>query len=142
MKTIRDGQMEVSSSFSPIDIAVSGMQAQNKQIGAISSNVANAQSTDNGDGSPYRRLEAIFRAAGDEIDGVTVDEIAPDMSEFPRILKPGHPDADDQGYVSMPNVDLPVEMINLNMATRAYQANVAVMKRYQRMVESTLELLR
>ncbi len=134
--------LEVSSSFGPIDIAVSGMQAQNKQIGAISSNVANAQSTDNGDGSPYRRLEAIFRAAGDEIDGVTVDEIAADMSEFPRILKPGHPDADDQGYVSLPNVDLPVEMINLNVAARAYQANVAVMKRYQRMVESTLELLR
>ncbi|HLB74528.1 MAG TPA: flagellar basal body rod protein FlgC [Sedimentisphaerales bacterium] len=134
--------MEVSSSFGPIDIAVSGMQAQNKQIGAISSNVANAQSTDNGDGSPYRRLEAIFRAVGDEIDGVTVDEIAADMSEFPRILKPGHPDADDQGYVSMPNVDLPIEMINLTVATRAYQANVAVMKRYQRMVESTLELLR
>ena len=143
MKTIiKDGQMEVSSSFGPIDIAVSGMQAQNRQIGAISSNVANAQSTDNGDGSPYRRLEAIFRAAGDEIDGVTVDEIAADMSEFPWILKPGHPDADNQGYVSMPNVDLPIEMINLNTATRAYQANVAVMKRYQRMVESTLELLR
>jgi len=64
------------------------------------------------------------------------------MSELPRILKPGHPDADKQGYVAMPNVDLPIEMINLTMAARAYQANVAVMKRYQRMVESTLELLR
>ncbi|MBL7152241.1 MAG: flagellar basal body rod protein FlgC [Phycisphaerae bacterium] len=134
--------MEVSNSFGPIDIAISGMRAQNKNIGMISSNVANAQSTDNGDGTPYRKLQAIFRAAGDDIGGVTLDEIAADMSELPRILKPGHPDADEQGYVTMPNVDLPIEMVNLTMATRAYQANVAVMKRYQRMVETTLELLR
>jgi len=134
--------MEVNSSFGPIDIALSGMRAQNKNIGLISSNVANAQSTDNGDGSPYRRLEAVFKAAGDEIGGVILDEIAADMSELPRILKPGHPDADKQGYVAMPNVDMPIEMVNLTMAARAYQANVAVMKRYQRMVESTLELLR
>ncbi len=134
--------MEINSNFGPIDIALSGMRAQNKSIGVISSNVANAQSTDDGDGSAYRRLEAIFRAADDEIGGVILDEIAADMSELPRILKPGHPDADKQGYVAMPNVDLPVEMVNLTMAARAYQANVAVMKRYQRMVESTLELLR
>ena len=134
--------MEVSNSFGPIDIAISGMRAQNKNMGAISSNVANAQSTDNGDGAPYRRLEAIFKADDDGMSGVTLDEIAADMSELPRILKPGHPDADEQGYVTMPNVDLPIEMINLAMATRAYQANVAVLKRYQRMVDSTLELLR
>ncbi|MBN2136614.1 MAG: flagellar basal body rod protein FlgC [Sedimentisphaerales bacterium] len=139
----RNRQMEISNSFGPIDIAISGMRAQNKNIGMISSNVANAQSTDNGDGTPYRRLEAIFKTAGEDgIGGVTLDEIAADMSELPRILKPGHPDADEQGYVTMPNVDLPVEMVNLAVATRSYQANVAVMKRYQRMVESTLELLR
>ena len=134
--------MEVNNSFGPIDIAISGMQAQNKNMGVISSNVANAQSTDNGQGQPYRRLEAIFKADDDGMGGVTVEEIAADMSELPRILRPGHPDADEQGYVTMPNVDLPIEMVNLTMATRAYQANVAVLKRYQRMVETTLELLR
>jgi flagellar basal-body rod protein FlgC len=134
--------MEVNNSFGPIDIAISGMQAQNKSMGVISSNVANAQSTDNGQGQPYRRLEAIFKADDDDMGGVTLEEIAADMSELPRILRPGHPDADEQGYVTMPNVDLPVEMVNLTMATRAYQANVAVLKRYQRMVETTLELLR
>ncbi len=134
--------MEVNNSFGPIDIAISGMQAQNKNIGVISSNVANAQSTDNGQGQPYRRLEAIFKADDDDMGGVTLEEIAADMSELPRILRPGHPDADEQGYVTMPNVDLPIEMVNLTMATRAYQANVAVLKRYQRMVETTLELLR
>jgi len=134
--------MEVNNSFGPIDIAISGMRAHNKSIGAISSNVANAQSTDNGRGETYRRLEAIFKSAGDGIGGVELDEIAADMSELPRILRPGHPAADEQGYVSMPNVDLPIEMINLTMAARAYQANVAVLKRYQRMMDTTLELLR
>lgn len=134
--------MEVNNSFGPIDIAISGMQAQNKSMGVISSNVANAQSTDNGQGQPYRRLEAIFKADDDDMGGVTLEEIAADMSELPRILRPGHPDADEQGYVTTPNVDLPIEMVNLTMATRAYQANVAVLKRYQRMVETTLELLR
>lgn len=134
--------MEVNSSFGPIDIAISGMQAQNKSMGVISSNVANAQSTDNGQGQPYRRLEAIFKADDEGMGGVTLEEIAADMSELPRVLRPGHPDADEQGYVTMPNVDLPIEMVNLTMATRAYQANVAVLKRYQHMVETTLELLR
>jgi len=71
-----------------------------------------------------------------------MEEFAEDMSDFQSILKPGHPQADENGYVSMPNVDLPVEMINLNLATRAYRANAAILKRYQRMVDTTLELLR
>ena len=134
--------MEINNSFSPIDIAISGMRAQEKNMRIISSNVANAQTTDNGKGEPYRRLEAVFKTDGDFFGGVTLEETVADMSDFPRILKPGHPDADEQGYVTMPNVNIPIEMINLNMATRIYQANVAVLKRYQRMVETTLELLR
>ena len=134
--------MEVNNTFGPIDIAVSGLRAQGKNIEVISSNVANAQVTDNGKGEPYRRLEAIFKTDGDGIGGVSLDEIAMDMSDFPRILKPGHPDADEHGYVVMPNVNLPIEMVNLTIATRAYQANAAILKRYQRMVETTLELLR
>ena len=134
--------MEVSNSFGPIDIAISGMRAQDKNIGVISSNVANVQATDNGKGEPYRRLEAVFKATEEEMGGVTLEEVAADMSELPKVLKPGHPHADEQGYVSLPNVDLPVEMVNLMVATRTYQANVAVLRRYQRMVETTLELLR
>ena len=134
--------MEVNNSFTPIDIALSGLQAQAKNLNLISSNVANAQTTDNGQGEPYRRVEAIFKTIGDGIGGVTMDDFEKDMSELPRILKPGHPDADKYGYVTMPNVDLPIEMMNLNVATRLYQANVAVLKRYQRMVETTLELLK
>lgn len=134
--------MEINNSFGPIDIAISGLRAQSKSIEVISSNVTNAQTTDNGDGQPYRRLEAVLKTDGEDIGGVVLDKIVPDMSDFPKILKPGHPDADEQGYVTMPNVKLPVEMINLNIAAKAYQANTAVLKRYQEMVETTLELLR
>lgn len=126
----------------PIDISISGLRAQGKNMELISSNVANAQSTDNGDGEPYRRVEALFKADGDEVAGVSIDDITTDMSDFQRIYKPGHVKADEQGYVAMPNVDVPVEMINLNTAVRTYQANAAVLKRYQNMMETTLELLR
>lgn len=134
--------MEVSNTFGPIDVAVSGLRAQNKSMEVISSNVANARTTDAGKGEPYRRLEAIFKSDGDDVGGVVLDKIAADMSEFQRILDPGHPDADENGYVAMPNVSLPIEMMNLTIATRAYQANAAIMKRYQQMVETTLELLK
>ena len=59
-----------------------------------------------------------------------------------KIMDPGNPQADEDGYITMPNVNLPIEMMNLNVASRVYQANIAVLKRYQQMVETTLELLR
>ncbi len=134
--------MEIDSTFGPIDIAVSGLRAQGKQMEVISSNVANARTTDAGKGEPYRRLEAILKAESDGISGVSLDDIVADKSEFQRIMEPGHPDADEQGYVLMPNVNLPLEMINLATATNIYQANAAILKRYQQMVQTTLELLR
>jgi len=133
--------MKIDSGFSPVDIAVSGMRAQGKNMEVISSNVANVRTTDDGKGGPYRRIEAILRA-DEKNGGVEIDKIVRDMSEFESILDPGHPDADERGYVLMPNVKLPIEMMNLTIAARAYQANAAVLKRYQKMLETTLELLR
>jgi len=131
--------MRVDSTFGPVDIAVSGMRAQNTQMELISSNIANGQ------GQPYRRLQAFFRTENQDeegIGGVGIDSIAQDMSALEKIFDPGNPKADAGGYVSMPNVQLPIEMMNLSTATRAYQANAAILKRYQKMVETTLELLR
>lgn len=128
--------------FGPIDIAVSGLKSQMKNIEAISSNVANARTSDTGNGQPYKRLETIFKNQEDGISPVEIAEIVQDNSDFQRIFSPGNPMADEQGYVSMPNVNLPIEMMNLNLASRSYQANTAVLKRYQKMVETTLELLR
>ncbi len=134
--------MNVDNSFSTIDIAVSGLKAQEKNIALISSNVANAQSTDDGTGKPYRRVEAVLKANENGLGGVSIEKIATDMSTLQKILRPGNPNADEQGYVEMPNVSLPMEMANLNMATKTYQANAAILKRYQNMIETTLELLR
>ncbi|MCK4958910.1 MAG: flagellar basal body rod protein FlgC [Planctomycetes bacterium] len=135
--------MEISGGmFGTIDIAVSGLKAQSRQMDVISSNIINVQTTDAGDGQPYRRLEAVLKADEDGLGGVQIADVVKDMSEMTRVLKPGHPDADAEGYVTMPNVDWANEMINLNFASRAYQANAAVLKRYQKMVETGLELLR
>lgn len=134
--------MSVQGVVGPIDIAVSGMRAQSTQMEVISSNIANARTTDNGQGQPYRRLEAIFRSETDGVSSVAIDEIAQDMSALQRIFDPGNPSADGAGYISMPNVQMPVEMMNLSTASRAYQANAAILKRYQKLVETTLELLR
>jgi len=133
--------MEVDNIFGPIDIAISGLRAQSKQMEVISSNVANARTTDAGKGEPYRRLEVLFES-DDDMGGVKLDKILPDMSDFLSVFDPGNPQADEQGYVAMPNVNLPVEMMNLNIATRVYEANAAILKRYQQIVETTLELLR
>ena len=133
--------MEVDGIFGTIDIAISGLRAQSKQMEVITSNVANAQTTDAGNGEPYRRLEAKFKT-DDETGGVSLDEVMADKSQSYRVYDPGNPAADEEGYVAMPNVNLPVEMMNLNLATRAYQANAAILRRYQQMVETALELLR
>jgi flagellar basal-body rod protein FlgC len=134
--------MEVNNTFGPIDIAISGLRAQGKKMEVISSNIANARTADAGKGQPYRRLDALFKTDDDGISGVSLDKVAPDMSAFQKILDPGNPKADKDGYVLMPNVNLPTEMMNMTLATRAYQANVAILKRYQKMVDTTLELLR
>jgi flagellar basal-body rod protein FlgC len=132
-----------SNMFNTIDIATSGLRAYNRQMQLIGSNMANIQTSDAGDGKPYRRLIAEFQAKGEDgTSGVEIGEVFKDQSPFQQLLKPGHPNADENGYVSMPNVDWPTEMINLNLASRAYQANAAILKRYQKMVESSLELLR
>jgi flagellar basal-body rod protein FlgC len=134
-------KIEIDSSFRPVDVAVSGLRAQGRNMEVISSNVANIRTTNDGKGQPYRRLEAKMKQ-DKETGGVDIDKITKDMSDFTKILDTGNPDADSEGYVLMPNVDLPTEMINLTIATRAYEANAAVLKRYQKMVETTLELLR
>jgi flagellar basal-body rod protein FlgC len=134
--------MSVDKIFGPVEISVSGMRAHSKQMDVISSNIANARTTDAGNGQPYRRLEMMLKTQGEGISGVTVDEIVEDRSEFQKVFDPGNPEADESGYVAMPNVNLPIEMMNMTVASRAYDANAAVLKRYQRMVETALELLR
>ena len=128
--------MKIDGVFSPVDIAVSGLRAHGKSMEAIISNVANSRTTDNGEGDPYRRIEATLRSSGKGISGVEIGEMTEDDSDFPTMLGANGKET------SMPNVNLPIEMINLNMASKAYQANAAVLKRYQGMVNTSLELLK
>ncbi len=133
-----DGNM-----FGAIDIAVSGLKAYGKQMEVVASNIANARTTDTGNGEPYRRVDVVFKATEDGVGGVEISDLVKDMSDFQKILaNPGDPRADANGYISTPNVKMPTELINLNIASRAYQANAAILKRYQKMVETSLELLK
>jgi len=125
-----------------VDIAASGLRAQSLRLNLIAGNIANAETTRTVTGEPYRRKTVVLRTTGDALGGVTVLNIERDMSAFRQVLMRGHPDADEDGFVLMPNVDLPVEMMNLTAASRAYEANLAVLKRYQDIVETTVELLR
>ncbi len=130
------------SNINPIDIAVSGLRAETTRMNVIAGNIANSNTTKTPSGEPYRRMEVIL-STDEGIGGVTVDQIAADMlTNFRRVHQPGHPEADKEGYVMMPNVDLPVEMINMITASRAYQANAAVLKRYEEMVNIAIELLK
>jgi len=134
--------MNVDNAFGPIDIAVSGMRAHGKHMEVISSNIANSRTVDAGQGQPYRRLEAIFKTEQEGVSGVMIDDLVADTSALQRVYDPGNPKADTSGYVTMPNVHLPVEMMNLTVASRIYQANAVILRRYQKLVETTLELLR
>jgi flagellar basal-body rod protein FlgC len=134
--------MGIPNVSAPVDIAVSGLKAQALRMNVIATNIANAGTTRTASGEPYRRQDVEIRST-EGLKGVVLGTVISDTrGEFRRVLSPGHPDADPSGYVRMPNVELPVEMINMVTATRAYQANAAVLKRYQDLVETTLELLR
>jgi flagellar basal-body rod protein FlgC len=134
--------MSVENIRSPIDIAISGLKVQALRMDIIANNIANSNTTRTASGQPFRRQDVLLTTSGG-LGGVKAGGVTQDMrGEFKRVLQPGHPDADANGYVAMPNIDLPVEMMHMVTATRAYEANAAVLKRYQDGVDITLELLR
>jgi flagellar basal-body rod protein FlgC len=132
----------MANTISSVDIAVSGLRAQAMRMNCIANNIANAQTTDVGDGTPYRRKEVLLTGDDEALLGVELGDVVADTAEPQLLYDPGHPMANQDGYVAMPNVVVPREMMNMMAATRAYQASVAVMKRYQDVQDATLELLR
>ena len=134
--------MSVRNVSGPIDIAVSGLRAQSMRMKVIANNIANSNTTRTESGEPYRR-QSLVLSTSDSGFGVQIDQVASDLAgEFKQAYMPGHPDANAEGMVRMPNVNLPAEMMDLVFASRAYQANAAMLKRYQSMVNAALELLR
>lgn len=140
--------------FTAMEIAASGLSAQRARLNAVASNLANARTTKTPDGGPYRRMDAVFRAepvqtrfsdmlASAESNAalmVTVPEIRQDTAPPQRIYEPGHPDADPDGFVDMPNVSVVEEMVNMITASRSYEAGVTVMKSISGMARNALRI--
>lgn len=138
--------------FSVAGISASGMAAERRRMEIVANNIANANSTHGPDGQPYRRQHLIFGTANDPagssagnstaLRGVRILGIGSDNSEFPELYIPGHPDANEQDMVRMPNVKLPNEMVDLITASRSYEANLKALTVFKEMIEQTLSLLR
>lgn len=168
--------MPMAGIFSGLHISASGMRAQRIRQNAISSNLANAETSRTADGGPYRRQFVVFTADCDQRDvrllnetialrgsetesghlpippanfprderffgnGVSVAEIREDSRPPRMVYDPAHPDADESGYVAMPNVNIIEEMTDMIAATRAYEANVTAFNATKSMVMQALQL--
>lgn len=129
------------SMFSIFQISGSAMQAQSQRMNVAASNLANADSVAGPDGQPYRARQVVFQAVGENGQhGVRVDRVVEDPSPLRREYRPNAPNADAQGYVSMPNVKPVNEMVNMIEAARSYQANVNVLKTSKLLMTKTLTI--
>ncbi len=145
------------SFWQSLRIGSSGLTAQRLRLDLISNNIANAQTTRTEKGGAYQRQDAIFMPEGTNPalpepvalrrgglstlqGGVKVAEITTDTETGPRVYDPTHPDADADGYVTYPNVDIVVEMTNMLSATRSYEANLASVEAVKRMALKALEI--
>lgn len=136
-----------------LNISGSGLTAQKLRMDIISENIANIDSTRTEAGGPYRRKMIVLSSTGDfkkmllknlnsnELNlGVEVTDIVEDQSDFKLVYNPEHPDADENGYVSMPNVDSLKETVDMMEAYRAYQANITALNTTKQMAIKALEI--
>ncbi len=150
------------SLFGSLEISATGLTAERLRMDVTAENLANAQTTRGANGGPYRRKEVVLQQAAGGADfgatlrtamtgragagaapgGVEVAAISEDPAPPRMVYDPGHPDADERGYVEMPNVDSVTEMVDLISSSRAYEANVTAMQASKQMFTKTLDLLR
>ena len=141
--------------FRAFDISASALTMNKLRMDTIAQNIANAQTTRTADGQPYRRkvvvvgekefaksfsqylAESGVRFSG---SGVKAVRIQPDPSPYKRVYDPGHPDADEEGYVLMPNVDTTREIVDMISATRSYEANVTAFNASKNLAMKALEI--
>lgn len=138
--------------FTSLNISASALQAQRTRLDTISSNMANAETTRTPQGGPYQRKMVVFETqqmsfadhlssrSNKAINGVRVSSIAVDNRDPKLVYDPQHPDADDRGYVAMPDIDILKETTDMMMATRAYEANITTIKSAKRMALKALEI--
>jgi len=151
----------MDSFFASLGIGATGMKAQRMRMDIIAANIANAHTTRTPEGGPYKRKDLVFAAlpydeggqpksfldmlikAGEEEkdpQGVYVATIVEDKGEPKMVYDPDHPDANAEGYVAYPNIDVVKEMVNLLSASRSYEANVTVMNAAKSMALKTLDI--
>jgi flagellar basal-body rod protein FlgC len=147
------------SMFGGLEISATALTAQRLRMNVTAENLANAQSTKGADGQPYRRKEVVLQSVGQggfgaqlntamgsgtgvAPGGVQVAAVAEDQTDGKLVYDPSHPDANEQGYLRMPNVDTVTEMVDLIDAQRSYEANVTAMSASKQMFAKTLEILR
>ena len=137
-----------------IDVGASALKAERTHLNVISMNLANAKTTRTVGGGPYRSKEAIFKetevdspfskamnaALDQEVKGVRVESIQNDRRPLKQVYEPGHPDADAEGYVSYPDINVVEEMTNMLQAMRAYEANVSTITTSKNMFTKALEI--
>ncbi len=140
--------------FSGLDTSASGLTAQRLRMDVISDNIANVNTTRTEEGDPYRRKIPVFRERKSsfsnllrermdrnrEGQGVEVARIDEDTSPFKMEHDPDHPDADEEGYVAKPNVNITSEMVDMIGASRAYEANVTALNTSKEMARQALQI--
>jgi flagellar basal-body rod protein FlgC len=144
--------------FDAINASGSGLTAERLRMDVTAENLANAQTTRGADGQPYRRKEVVLQQRGESFgsmltsamggagskgaQGVEVAGIVEDNAPNRLVYDPGHPDANADGYVEMPNVNSVTEMVDLISASRGYEANVTAIQSAKSMFSKTLDILR
>ena len=147
--------MGFDTTFNAFNISSSGLTAERYRMEIVANNIANASVTRTPEGGPYRRKDVVFETTLSRssafqngptnlsgLGGVTVVGLVDDQSELPRVYNAGHPDADADGMVTMPNVNLPIEMVNLITATRAYEANLKAAQAFADMSQQAIAILK
>lgn len=141
------------SLFASLSVSASGMAAQRTRAALLVENIANSETTRTPEGGPYRRKDAVFSTTSVESQfaselesqmqtGVQVSSISVDQRDPEQEYAPGHPDADANGYVSIPRMNPAEDMVDLVTANRGYQANVAAMSAVKDMIQKSIDLLR
>ena len=131
------------SLFDIFNVAGSAMNAQSQRLNVVASNLANADSAVSSTGGPYRAKQVVFSAEpvnGGEATGVSVTGVIEDPSPMKSVYDPKSPLADEKGFVSMPNVNVVEEMVNMISASRSYQSNVEMMNTTKTLLLKTLTL--
>ena len=130
------------SLFNIFNVSGSAMSAQAQRLNTVASNLANADSATSPSGEAYRAKAVVFEAVPQQsgATGVRVREVVEDPSPLKQVYDPKHPLADEKGYVSMPNVNVVDEMVNMLSASRSYQNNIEVMNTAKTLLQKTLQM--